>query len=402
MRIARASLILAHFVALSAAAQTVSVGSLPPFTTTGFVRSTAATVIDFTHPASVAGTVRYAAVEWTGGSCASGVKVKFLRRAPGTFGTFTVTAERGPFDVTGGVNRFALTPGVDVSTGDLIAITQLTPSCGSVTAANVNTSDSVFVINSEVSGSSSFAAGAYFPGTIISAQATPDGDVTSLIVPVVGATSGGFGAQFRTTFQLTNPTGQTIQGNLVLHPINAGATAGDPTVPYSLSARKTVSLDFLADVKQSGVFSMDVVPSYSAPPVVSTRVFNDSGADGTSGFSEDALRPEDALVVSQSTLIPVPADLTNYRMNIGLRSLRNGATITVTLSQPSGATIGTLTKSYDPNRLEQTSLQSFLGSLAPVPGGSINIKVSSGSAFIYSTVTDNRTNDSALQYAVKK
>ena len=401
MRIRFAALLIILFSILPAAAQSVSVGSLAQFASTGFIRETAVTIVDFTHPAPVAGTLRAAAVEWTGGSCANGFKVKVLRRVIGAGGNFTVVGDRGPFPVLGGVNRVTLEPGIDIAAGDLLAIAQLTPGCGTMSVAPGDYADSVYIINGDVTANGTLNAGVYFPSSVISAQASGDGNVLSAIVPVVGAAPGANGAQFRTGIQLTNATPQSIQGDLVLHPIGQGASANDRKIRYQLSAHKTDSVD-LGAAGVSGIFSMDIVTTYSAPPVIATRVFNDLGAAGTSGFSIDALRPQDALHASQNTLIALPPDTANFRMNVGVRALAAGTQLFVTYSEPVGFPIDTFVKNYAPNTLSQVSLQDFIGSNAIVAGATLYIRVVTGDAIIYSSTTDNRTNDGVFQYAKRK
>ena len=54
--------------------------------------------------------------------------------------------------------------------------------------------------------------------------------------------------------------------------------------------------------------------------------------------------------------------------------------------------------SYPPNTFSQVSLQQFLASFGQVatPAGSVQFQVASGSVILYTSTTDNRTNDSAL------
>ena len=61
-----------------------------------------------------------------------------------------------------------------------------------------------------------------------------------------------------------------------------------------------------------------------------------------------------------------------------------------------------LMKTYGPNRFEQSSAQSFFNGVTPPAGGIIQIVLSSGSAFVYGSTTDNRTNDSHIQFAARR
>ena len=47
---------------------------------------------------------------------------------------------------------------------------------------------------------------------------------------------------------------------------------------------------------------------------------------------------------------------------------------------------------------EQVPLSSFLAGANVIPGGVMWIQVQSGNAFVYTTITDNRTNDSAISF----
>ena len=53
-----------------------------------------------------------------------------------------------------------------------------------------------------------------------------------------------------------------------------------------------------------------------------------------------------------------------------------------------------------PNSFEQVPLATFLGQTPPA-GGCAYVRIDSGSAIIYWSVTDNRTNDSAIKFAVR-
>lgn len=61
-----------------------------------------------------------------------------------------------------------------------------------------------------------------------------------------------------------------------------------------------------------------------------------------------------------------------------------------------------VTKTYGPNYFEQTTAQLFFNS-APLPaGGYIRIFPTAGSAFVYGSTTDNRTNDSQIQFTARR
>jgi hypothetical protein len=76
-------------------------------------------------------------------------------------------------------------------------------------------------------------------------------------------------------------------------------------------------------------------------------------------------------------------------MNVGVRTLGQGATISVNGGPP---------KSYPANWFEQVGLSTFLANGSASTTGFTTISVSAGSLFIYASTTDNKTNDSAIKF----
>lgn len=391
--------LFATLLPLAASAQSLSLGSFPQYVSSQNTGSVS--IVDLSHPATASGSVNSFTITVSSGGCPATFRVRFLRPAPNGFGAFTMIAERGPFTAAAGSWVVGLTPPVAVQKGDLLAITQTSASsCSGLAYAVTNPNDMVILLDDL--GPGTFLGGTLRPGVTPAMQASVDGKVLTDVLPVVGSAAGSFGAQFRTIIQLTNPTSDTISGRLVFHPINTAGSDSDPDEQFLLNPHKTVLLHPIETIfGTSGVGSIDVITINSAPPVISTRVFNDTGATGTNGFAEDAVPVQNALGVDQTAFITLPDDLDNYRMNVGIRTLAAGATLSITYLQPGGAVIAGKTLPLGPNRLTQVSVQDFVGS-APVADASIAIKVTAGNAIIYSTTTDNRTNDSALKYALRR
>ncbi len=91
--------------------------------------------------------------------------------------------------------------------------------------------------------------------------------------------------------------------------------------------------------------------------------------------------------------------MNTFRMNVGVRTLDSGATIVLAAYDAAGAQTAPFHGvSYPPNTFSQVSLQQFLASFGQVatPAGSVQFQVTSGSVILYTSTTDNRTNDSAL------
>jgi hypothetical protein len=47
--------------------------------------------------------------------------------------------------------------------------------------------------------------------------------------------------------------------------------------------------DILVSMNQSGLGSLDILTTGSPTPIATARIFNDAGAAGTNGFSEEAV-----------------------------------------------------------------------------------------------------------------
>jgi len=166
---------------------------------------------------------------------------------------------------------------------------------------------------------------------------------------------------------------------------------------------------FFADVLPamgvaSGLGSLDVyLPTGETRKLATTfRVYNDAGSAGTSGFNEE-LVPFNRFFVSGATLsLTCPPDPAKSRLNVGVRTLGDGATIVATLRNASGATVKSVTKTYAGNYFEQTTLDSFLGG-APVSGNeSLTLQITAGQAVVYGATVDNTTNDSSASLAQRQ
>ena len=388
-----------------AAGQNVTVGNLPSNPNFGFQASPAViTAIDLANPATQTATLTAAAFTWQASPCAATAKIKFFRQAPN--GSLLLLTERGPFDVTSLTQFVFLNPPVAVQSGDHIGIARLT-SCGSPVGQTPGATQGLVAVAGDATALA-VGQGTAIPNATLSVQAT--GNVTTpppsadpaAIVPVVGSTPGALGgAFFRTTVQLSNPRTTTVSGHLVYHPQGASAGAADPSILYSVQPGETRSIpDLLPSIGLTGLGSLDVVPDTgSLLPVVLARVFNDAGALGTTGFSEDAIVPADALGTGERGILVAPPDAALYRYNVGVRSLGAGATLSITVRNSAGTVTRTLTRTYAPHYFEQRDSASFLEAAAVAANDTISIQVVSGSAIVYGATIDNRTNDPSMQVA---
>jgi Tol biopolymer transport system component len=220
------------------------------------------------------------------------------------------------------------------------------------------------------------------------------------ILPVVGSTPGVGGSFFRTSVQLHNPTSSVISGRIVFHPSGLSGSSSDPALSYTLSPGQTQSIaDFLDAMGRSGLGSADIETTSGTFPAATVRVFNDAGAAGTTGFTEELMRAEEALRPGPSGVLLLPADVTNFRFNLGVRTLEAGASATLTLRDASGAVVAIVPRGLPATYHEQQSAAALLGVTTLPPGGSISIAVSSGAAILYGATVDNTTGDPSLQIA---
>jgi len=143
--------------------------------------------------------------------------------------------------------------------------------------------------------------------------------------------------------------------------------------------------------------SVDLITTSSYRPIVPARVFDDRGASGTSGFTEELFDPSEALLPSETDSFSVPVDTTNFRMNLGVRTLDLPTTVRFTLVSAAGGTGSPVERTYLPNSFEQIGATVVLGPL--FAGGAIRARIIEGSAFVYASTTDNRTNDSSAQFS---
>lgn len=222
------------------------------------------------------------------------------------------------------------------------------------------------------------------------------------ILPVVGSGAGNAGSFFRTSLQLYNPGSASISGKLLFHPQGASGSATDPSLAYSIPARRTLSFSDLLPAMgiAGGLGSIDLIgDAGSGLPVTVARVFNDGGAAGTTGIALDTMAAADALKQGEVGALLAPTDLQKFRFNIGFRTLDQGAAMTVTVRDRDGVIVRTLTKSFGPTFFNQTSAGDFLEGYQLTGGETVSLELTSGSAFVYGATTDNVTNDPSAQFA---
>jgi hypothetical protein len=178
-----------------------------------------------------------------------------------------------------------------------------------------------------------------------------------------------------------------------------------PFFSYSLMPGELLSIPDLGATAGSGLKTITILPSIGPPPVALATIFNDAGAAGTQGFTEDSLDETSALTTGEVAVLLAPADPVNFRFNIGVRGLPGG-TLTATLRDSSGAVRTSVT--INAPAFVQDTASGFMSGLPGAPGAigptigasdTITITATNGSVFVYGVTADNRTNDSSFQLA---
>ena len=213
------------------------------------------------------------------------------------------------------------------------------------------------------------------------------------IVPVVGSTRGQSNANFKTELQLANGTDVPMAGWLVLHPQGNARR-------YELQPHTTLSFsDVVADLGASGLGSLDVLTDRGLVPTIVARAFDDQPT-GTTGVTVPAVAAFNVLGgIDVATLI-VPHDLVKYRFNIGVRTLNAGASFEMIVRSTTGTERHRRILTFDEDHFEQQPGDLLAGTPLQ-PDDSIQIAIKSGSAIVYATTVDNRTNDSSIQIAAR-
>jgi hypothetical protein len=135
--------------------------------------------------------------------------------------------------------------------------------------------------------------------------------------------------------------------------------------------------------------------------VIITRIFNDAGAAGTTGFTEPTINPTSVTggpAISVTGVLVGPPDLARYRFNIGIRTIGGPVGVSVIVKNPDGDVIHTFSTVYPADFYTQVSAHDFLGGFDLGENDSIVVTYSNGRAIIYGATTDNVTNDPSVQF----
>lgn len=194
---------------------------------------------------------------------------------------------------------------------------------------------------------------------------------------------------FRTELQLANPRTSAIGGWFVLRPHGI-------FLRYDIPARGVLTFeDVVASMGASGLGSLDILADAGVIPTVVARAWDDQPA-GSTGVGVPLVPVASALGREDAGLLIVPRDLTRHRFNVGVRALSSGASMNIILRSADGTQRHARALTLDEDAFAQQPAEMFAG--APLaPSDTIEIAITAGSAIIYATTVDNRTNDGTLQ-----
>jgi hypothetical protein len=241
----------------------------------------------------------------------------------------------------------------------------------------------------------------------VAAANGPEGtpiDVLRFVVPVIGSTPGVGGSYFKTSLQLHNPNSASYSVRVVFHPTGASGQPGDPSLTLTVPAQATRYFsDLLPEMGvASGLGSLDVFfPVAETRTLVGvTRVYNDGGANGTTGFTEPAVQTDQAFETGDVLLLICSPDPSLFRFNVGVRTLSHGAEMIATVRATDGTYITSVNKTYPANYFRQDTVEGFLDGHAHFEGNeSLRIQMTGGEAIIYGALVDNRTQDPSMAIA---
>lgn len=358
----------------------------------------ALTVIDLSAPALANGSLTTASLRLETVTTCTGAtfRLRFLR--PARSNGYTLVAERGPFNATKGEQTVTLDPPVEVRSGGRMAIALPAGACGII--GYYDSTQSIATVAGDYKGGPLNNVG-LFPNQRLALRASSSNPALVGYVPAVGIVAGAAGSSFNTSFTISNPSTRTINVRFVYRANGKAGSATDPSATLQLKTRESASPDLLHMLGiASGVGSLDVF-SDGIAPAINARVYN-STATGTNGFSQ-TLVPLDAIAHEADALvIPVPSDLTRFRVNLGMRGGAAGSALHCIAYDPAGVESGFFAKRLGPDTFEQNASSVFFtqgeGGLAA--GGQLLCQADAPVIF-YATVTDNVTNDSALVMATR-
>lgn len=364
------------------------------------------TVLNLDTPFNADGSITTLTARFTyfGGAtaCAAGDTFKVRVFRPNTGNGYQLVAERGPFTESNGYVTVPLSPAIAVKRGDVLGIALFGPGQCGLTGYYGSQNHLVQMNGDYSSGAPAFAVDV--PGSTMNFRAASGSAALVGTLPGAGVTTGAAGSSFNTSLNVTNPSADAVTLTFAYRAIGAGPDTAPITATLAVPAAASKSPNLTDLMSINGVGSIDVY-STGATPIVNARIYNTSST-GTNGFTEPMVPPTAVGHEFDRLWLTIPGDLTNLRMNIGVRTFADGATMNCVVWSANGTAAIGVTKTYAANATSLEPLQAFFNNdtRALSPGGSIQCTTTTdvkNDLILYDTVTDNHTNDSAMFIAEK-
>jgi hypothetical protein len=212
------------------------------------------------------------------------------------------------------------------------------------------------------------------------------------LIPVAGSTRGANGAAFRTSAQFNNPSDAEISGVIVFHPAGVQAGENDPRASYRLAPYESQSIeDVMANIGVSGVGSLEIIPESGPAPASLFSIHS-----GASSVVVPAVGMDNLITTGAQSAVKVPAEMNHYRVNVGVRTLTEGAKIWFCHHKADGTYLGGLDREFPPNYGIQMSAADLLG-VEITAEEMLMYTVKGGSAVIFVSILENNGAGSTLQ-----
>jgi len=212
-------------------------------------------------------------------------------------------------------------------------------------------------------------------------------------IPVLASVTGLFGTTFKSPGQISNPYATPLSGNLVFHPAGLQQPATDLVLAYTLNPFETrTSGDVMASFGATGLGWLEIIPATDGEPASFFRI--DDSVGGATAVP--TVSGSNILVAGSSGVLVTPSDLNRFRLNIGIRTLSNGVTMTISVYDAVRTLVRTVTRSFVASYFAQFAAADLLG--GPIaPNETVVFRIDSGSAVIYSSSAANSGGGLTLQ-----
>ena len=142
----------------------------------------------------------------------------------------------------------------------------------------------------------------------------------------------------------------------------------------------------------TGLGWLEIVPATDAAPASLFRI-EDGGVVPVPSVTD-----ANVLVAGSRGLLVTPSDLSRFRFNVGVRTLSNGVTMSISVYDAIGAQLRTVNRTFPPNYFAQFAASDLLGA-AIGANQSIVFSIDAGSVVVYGSSVANGGGGSTLQIA---